>query len=287
MRERALIHVAGPEGSGKTTFVEALLGVDRLILAARCIRDDALRHARETWPRSHPELRRYRQAGASGAAVFSFPESDIGSEAFYTTELMGDYSDAVVLEGDSPVAFADLSVFVTRALASGEKLLVRRKHDRAREARAEGDAMEALLRRPDGIAGFVGQMFGGPIVEMARQRPQVFEDARSTLLAAIAAARKGTPPKPAMRWAIADGYSGIERAQLVVVNIRDDAEREGGERLVNDIARLRKDAAVFRDIIGLAGNKIPVTAVVADLRNPADPGRKKAIARVERAFRTR
>lgn len=286
MRQRALIHVAGPKGAGKTTFIEVMLGtVDRRALAARCVRDDALRHSRETAPKSHPELRRYRRAGAAGAAVFSFPQGDIGSETFYMTDLMSDHSDAAVLEGDNPVAFADLSVFVACVLPAGKKLFVRRKRDRAGEERAKADSMEAMLRKPDGVAEFMSQMFGGPIVEAVRQNPQLIEEARATLLAGISSARKGPAPKPTEHWAIADGYSGIEQAQLVVVNIRNEAEREGGERLIADVVRLRKDVALFNDILGFRGNKIPVTAVVANLTNPGDPGRKKALARVARTVR--
>lgn len=287
MRQRALITVAGPAGEGKTTFIEATLGaVDGLILAVRCVRNDALRHARETAPKTHPELRRYRQAGATGAAVFSFPASDFGSGAFFETHLMEDYSDAVLLEGDNPVAFADLSVFVTSALPAGKKLFVRRKRDRAGEERAKADTMERLLRKPDGVAEFIGQMFGGPIVDMARKNPQLFEEARTTLLAGIALARKAPPLKPTERWAITDGHAGIEQAQLVVVNIRNEGERKRAEQLIADVVRLRKDEALFKDILGVRGTKIPVTAVVANLTNPGDPGRKKALARVRRALRT-
>jgi hypothetical protein len=46
-----------------------LAGSDALILAAGCVRDDTLRPARETTPRTHPELRRYRKAGSNGAAL--------------------------------------------------------------------------------------------------------------------------------------------------------------------------------------------------------------------------
>ena len=70
MRERALIHVAGPGRAGKTTFIEAMLGTTAgFVLVARCVRDDALRHSRETAPRGHAELQRYRKAGATGAGV--------------------------------------------------------------------------------------------------------------------------------------------------------------------------------------------------------------------------
>ncbi len=287
MIERALIHVAGPGGAGKTTFVEAMLGsIDRLTLAARCMRDDSLREWRETAPKSHPELRRYAKAGAIWTALFAFPAADVGFEAFYETDLLSHYSEGVVLEGDNPVGFVDLSVFVTPALPVGGKLFTRRKRDRAREERAEADAMEKMLREPDGVARFMEHMLGGPIVEMARNRPQIFEDARTTLLAGIAMARKAPAPKPTLHWAIADGYAGIERAQLIVVNIRNEEERKRGERLVSDVGRLRKDDALFNDILGVGGSRIPVTAVAANLIDAGDPGRKKALARARRAFPT-
>ena len=67
----------------------------------------------------------------------------------------------------------------------------------------------------------------------------------------------------------------IERAQLVVVNVRSEEERPAADALVADVARLRKDEAVFRDVIGWRGHKLPVTAVCADLSNPKDAGVKR------------
>ncbi len=286
MIERALIHVAGPAGSGKTTFIESMLhGLDGPVLAARCIRDDALREPRESAPKTHPELRRYRKAGASGGAVFAFPQTDTAPDAFFTTDLMQDYSRAVVLEGDNPIGFADLGVFVAPALAAGDALFVRRKRDRAKEERAKADALERLLREPDGVAELLGEMIGGPIVDLARRNPRLLEEARANLLAGIASARKAPPPTPTEHWSIAAGYQGIEQAQLVVVDIRSDLEREHGERLVADVVRLRKDDALFRDILGFRGHKIPITAVVANLKDQTDVGCKKAIARVKRALK--
>lgn len=127
MRTRAIIRVAGPPQSGKTSFLEAVLcSLDEWILAARCVRDDSLRQPRESVPKAHPELRRYCRAGASGAALFRFPGDGSAFDGFFSSELMTDYSEAVVLEGDDPLGLADLKVFVAPVPAPGERLFVRR-----------------------------------------------------------------------------------------------------------------------------------------------------------------
>src|SRR4029450_192116 len=65
---RVIIHVNGPPGAGKTTFVERLLGaVDEWALAVRCRRDESLRYARESSSARAPEMLRYRAAGATEA----------------------------------------------------------------------------------------------------------------------------------------------------------------------------------------------------------------------------
>jgi hypothetical protein len=178
-------------------------------------------------------------------------------------------------------------VFVAPPLSTGASLLVRRKRDRAKEERAKADAMERLLREPDGVTQLLGQMVGAPLAELARKSPKLVEDTRASLLAGIAQARRTPPPKPTEHWAIADGYEGIERAQLVVINARDDGEREHGDRLVAEVHRIRKDTAVFDDILGYRGSKVPITSVVANVADRSDGGTKKALARVRRAIRGR
>jgi len=284
--ERAYIHVAGPVGAGKTTFVEAVLRrVDRCWLAARCARNDALRQSRESSAKAHPELRRYREAGATGVALFEFPRDDIGPDEFFMTHLMEDYSQGVVLEGDNPLGFVDLHVYIAPALPAGESLFVRRQRDRAKEERGKADAMGRLLRKPGGPAELLEQMVGAPIGDFVRRHKPLLEHTRADLLAAIAQARKAPPPKPTEHWAVAEGYEGIEHAQLVVVNIRNEPERREGEQLVGDLGRLRKEPALFDDILGARGTKIPITAVVANLSDPKDAGLKKALARVGQAMR--
>jgi len=54
-----------------------------------------------------------------------------------------------------------------------------------------------------------------------------------------------------------------------------------------DLARLRTHKEPFRDILGVRGSRVPITAVVAGLAATHDPGRKKALARVRRTIRSR
>ena len=286
MRQRAIIHMAGPKGAGKTALIEAILNSPgRVVLAARGVRDDAVRRPRESKPRSHPELRRYRQAGASAAALFEFPEVAISPGGFFETDLMNDFSHAVVIEGDSPVEFADLTVFVAPPPAAGETLLVRRQRDRAVERRVTADAFEQLVRQPDGVAKLLGQMVGTPLATFVRQRPDLLETMRADLLASLAHTHRAPPPAPTEHWAMAAGYAGIERAQLVVINVRSAGERERGEALAREVARLRNDGSVFKDVLGARGTRTPITIVVANVINPKDPGLRKALARVRRSLK--
>lgn len=286
MIERAYVHVGGPPGSGKTTFIEAMLaGADALILAARCLRDDALAQPQESAPRTHPELRRYRAAGAAGAAVYTFSGRQSGTDDFFVTNLMMDYSQAVVLEGDIPLGYVDLSVFVAPAPARTEQLFVRRTRRKSPGQAAGGAALHGLLLEPGDLVEALARIGGEPLAESARNN--------SALVGKMCAIFGEVSPEPTSasardskeHWSVADGYAGIERAGLVVVNSRRGDNRGPAEALVADVVRLRKDEELAADILGTRGNRIPVTAVVADLADPNDPGRKKAIARTRRALR--
>lgn len=284
MRERALIHVAGPAGAGKTTFVERLLGAEiSLALCVRAERDPKLRNVQESAPKSHAELRRYRTAGASDVALYRFPGPDW--EAFYTSRVMEEYSEAVFIEGDLPVDDVDLSVFVAPPLPAGRSLLRRVVRDHREERRASIQQLERALEEPDTMLRLLGAGLSEPLLAMAITNPKVQADLRRGLKQKLSAMRHTPPSPPTEHWSLADGYAGLAHAQLVVVNVRGEAERMAAAALVEDVGRLRKDEAVFDDVLGYRGSKVPVTAVVADLSNPKDPGLKKAIARVRRTAR--
>jgi hypothetical protein len=283
---RAIIHIDGAPGAGKTAFVERLLGaLDESVPAVRCRRDESLRHARESWSARDPEVRRYRAAGASDAGRFTFPSARDAADDFFTSRLLTDVSDAVVIEGDSPLRDADLRVFVAPPPAAGQALLVRERRDRAAQQRAQADAMERLLGEPDGAARLLDQLVGGPVVAFAREQPELLEQARVSLLAGIGKIRTAPPLAPTEHWAVAAGYAGIEHAQLVVLNTCEDAERRRAQGLLEDVRRLRADRAVFDDVLGWRGSRVPITAVVTDLANARDAGTRKAVARVKRNVR--
>ena len=283
--ERTLIHVGGPSGSGKTTLVEAVLAVcDEMILVARCTRDGRRRQPRETSPRQDPELARYRAAGASGAARFSFPAGSGAAEAFFQTTLMSDFSHAVIVEGDSPLPGADLRVFVAPAPRVGETLFVHRPLAPATADRARAGEWERLLQRPDGVARWMEQVVDLPIGEFVRRNPALAEEVRRQLLTGIASFRAAPAPPTGDRWAVAERFAGIENAGLVVVAVHGRGERAPAEQLAADALRLRRDPALFNDILGWRGHRTAITAVAADLTDPRDPGRRKAVARIRRSL---
>ena len=97
-----------------------------------------------------------------------------------------------------------------------------------------------------------------------------------------------SPPTPTGRVLGGVGserFRGIEHAGLVVVNMPDETDRVAAEPLVADVQRLRKDDALFRDILGWRGHRTPITAVGANIADPSDRGRHKALTRVRRTLR--
>ena len=96
---------------------------------------------------------------------------------------------------------------------------------------------------------------GLPVGDVVRKTPRLAEDARSSMLAGIVQVRSGPLPSPVECWAVSERFQGIQRAGLVVVNVRDAAERPAVEWLIVDLVRLRKDDALFNDILGWRGHR--------------------------------
>lgn len=264
-------------------FVERML--DAEVALAICIRaehDAKLRRAQESAPTADSELRRYRKAGAAAVARYRFPSRDV--DAFFGCDFMQDYSEAVFIEGDVPLSFVDLTVFIAPVAEPASTLFTRELRARASGRAAAIDHLARVLDDPGALAQLVGGPFGESLARMARSRADLLDAARRSALSKM---REGAPAtrKPTTHWTLAEAYEGIQHAQLVIVNVRGDDDRPAGEALIAEIARLRSDPAIFADVVGPHGDKRPITAVLADLSDPADAGLKKAIARVKRAAR--
>jgi hypothetical protein len=273
---------AGAEGAGKTTFIEAVLHrVDPPVLVARCRRDDRLAEPEESSPRAEPELRPYLDAGADGVALFTFPEAATSTDDFFATDLMAEYSRAVVLEGDSPLSYVDLSVFVAPAPHPRERLFVRRSTSRPGRRKQVAE-LKQRLDEPAAVAELMGRLVGEPLAAMLRARPELVEAARAEMLEKLG--RAGDPPTK--WWAVRERYAGIERAELAIVNVRGEDERRRADGLLSDLVKLRQDKELFSDVLGYRGNRVPITAIAANLDDPADPGVQKAIAKVRRVVQS-
>jgi hypothetical protein len=267
MRNRTILHVDGPEGAGKTTFIERVLGADapmsicaRTVAAVRSGRKRPVAE-RDAIP---DELARYRRAGAFNAGPIAI-DDDSSMDEFFTDPLIDDYSEAIVVEGSISLPYVDLRVFVAPPPEAGETLLRRTR---------ERPTVRALRENPrlrmarDELMAFLGP--AGLEVAAGRRMPRI---------------ERATPDIDL--WSLNPTYRGIEHAGLIVVNIRADSELPAAEAFMVDVHRLRKDEAVFKDVMPFGAYRLPVTVVVAQLTDPKSPGTKKAVARALRGMRPR
>lgn len=165
--------------------------------------------------------------------------------------------------------------------------MVRQSYDASAADRRRLEHWDELLRRPNGLSAWAEDMLGAQVGAMVERNPSPFEDIRANLIAGIKKARALPRGPLQQRWAISERWQGIQRAGLVVVNVRHQDQRGSAEQLVQDVLRLRREPELFDDILGWRGSRIPITAVAADLQDPNDAGRKKAVARVRRVVLSR
>ena len=286
MVPRALIRIAGPPRGGKTAFVEALLrGLGAAATCVRAERDDSLSTPEEDAPTTHQELCRYTAAGSGMVAHYRFPATHADYESLYRADFMGSYSMAVLIEGDCPLPRVDLGVFVAGPPAVGAPLLVRVQRDHSAAQVAALDVWEQALATPESLAWFLTKGLGEPLVGVALANPAVLAEIGAKAKTELARLRAAPSPEPTEHWAIAPGYEGVEQAQLVVVHVEQEEQRPYGEAFLEEVARIRRDKEVFKDVLGRRGNRLPITAVVARLGDPKDPGTRRALMRVQRAIR--
>jgi hypothetical protein len=73
----------------------------------------------------------------------------------------------------------------------------------------------------------------------------------------------------------------------VVINLREGDDRDAADRMLADVARIRRDDDVWTSILGRFGDRPKVAAVLADLSDAKNAGTKKALARIKRAMTNR
>ncbi len=287
MRQRLIVHVNGPPGAGKTRFIETMLEADLgLSICVRGVQEAKRRKVLETIEENDEELRRYAEAGAVAIVRFRFGRPD--GNAFFGSRVMQDFSEVVMIEGDCPIEWgADLEVFVAPVPTGKQRLLTKTTKKRPGSRQAQAEIEEALETR-EGFARMMTDPIGIPVDRI--QDPKKVDAIREWVKRELARQKQprttGSKHNAAARWTLNEAYAGIERANVVIVNIRDESERPATESLLEDIARLRQDEAVFQDILGPTGKRTRITALAADLSNQKDPGTKKAHTRLRRAVRS-
>jgi len=283
LRERAFIHVAGPAGAGRTTFVEALLGAcTGPVICVRSERDDRLREPKESAPARDAELGRYRKAGASGVARYRFGGDDEDRDSFFSTDFMNDYSQAVVIEGDCPLEYVDLVVFVGPPLAPGVPLIERTERPERLAAVEKLEALGAELLRPGGLRAALEAGREEELLEASR----IYQESMDRIMRAMSR-RDSRPPSLTAEWTVAETHRGIEKAGLVVINARSTKEHAAGESMLPELTRLRTDDEIRVAVLGRFAHRLPVTTVVADLTDAKDAGTRKAVARAKRTISQR
>ena len=191
----------GPVGAGKTTFIERLLGAEvAFAICVRAERDQTLRKEQKSAPKAHAELRRYREAGASAVAFYRFAEPSM--DAFFTSPFMQNYSEAVFIEGDCPIDYVDLSVFVAPVPSNGRSLLRRVVRDHVASHHASIKQFAEALENPEALATLLGARLGEPLVAMALKQPRVLDDLRRSMKSKLGEVRRAKPPTPTEHWAL-------------------------------------------------------------------------------------
>lgn len=286
MIERAFVRVTGPPGIGKTTLIERLLQSNRskFLSAVRAEEDEKVEEFEELTEPTDSELRRHKEAGAAAFARYRFAPATRKSDAFFDTDFMGEYSEAVIIEGDLPLGFPpDLTVYVAEPPAEGASLLRRVTIDRAETYASELEYAETLLHSSDGVEKLLKSMMP-ELFDMTDIDEGILGKVRESTLAELEKKRGKGPQPPEERWALTEGYSGIESAGVVVVNVRSETDRRRSEKLLAELKLLRKDKDIFNDIIGWRGTRTPITTAVADISDPKDKELRRILTRIRRAF---
>ena len=85
------------------------------------------------------------------------------SDEFFTSDFMQDYSEAVFIEGDRPIDYVDVSVFVARTPPKRRSLLRRVIRDHAAAHRKVIEQLAQALENPDAVVSLLGAGLGSSL----------------------------------------------------------------------------------------------------------------------------
>ena len=285
--ERAYTLVTGPAGGGKTTLIERLVASNRSrrLGAVRVLEDAAVDAAVED-EAGNDETRRWEAAGDVETHLLRVP-------ALWP----GDYFDAleacdpgllaaevVLVEGNVRFRPRELEAAVFVA-CPGEPLVVEEEREVGRLSGQE--ALSLMFGVPPADEGeeLPYGLNPGDVIEEGEEAFEsevLFELPEEAAQAINRLLEEGRPLVQRKRW-LRRGWEALADVDLVVIPTSGPGGREAAQRLEGEIAAVRRDEGLRREVASLYG--WPRSWHVAELRDPRDAGTVKVVQAVKRRWR--
>jgi len=286
--ERAYTLVTGPAGGGKTALIERLVASNRSrwLGVVRVLEDGAVDEPAED-EAGNDETRRWEAAGSVETHLLRVPALWRG-DYFDVLEACDPgllAAEVVLVEGNVRFRPRELeaAVFVARP---GEPLVVEEEREVGRLGGQE--ALRLMLGLPpvDEDEELPYGLNPGDVVEEdeeAFESEVLFELPDEVGQAITRLLEEGRPLVRRKRW-LRRGWEALADVDLAVIPASGPDGREAAQRLAAEIAGVRRDDELRREVASLYG--WPRSCYLADLRDPRDVGTVKAVQAVKRRWRS-
>ena len=293
--------VTGEPGAGKTTLVRRFLesNKSRVVAASRFRAVPGSGDWTETILPANPsgdarvphfdELRHYEAAGADLVSTVSYDTDQTDLESVLVRVAREGRWDEWIVEADTPGhGRCHCTVCVGRPLPAGVPLTRLEKRVVAHmdlsdylglqiDEPSEEDSQES--GPPDDGGSGEGEDEGA---EPGEEWFELTDEQAERLKVLL---RDGIPVS-AEEPVLHDGYAGMTAAEVIVINIRDEAERNRAEETRRHILGLYRDWNL-RYRVRLASHVTRPGVYIANLQDPTDAGTRAAIAQIKRKMRQR
>jgi hypothetical protein len=293
--------VTGEPGAGKTTLIRRFLesNKSRVVAASRFRAVPGSGDWTETTLPANPsgdtrvprfdELRQYEAAGAHLVSTVSYDTDSTDLESVLLKVAREGGWDEWIVEADTPGhGRSHCTVCVGRPLPAGIPLTRLGKRVVAHmdlsdylglriDEPLEEDSQET--GPPDDAESSEGKDEGA---ESSEERIELTDEQADRLKVLL---RDGIPIS-AEEPVLHDGYAGMAPAEVIVINIRDEAERNLAEETRRQILGLYRDWDL-RYRVRLASHVMRPGVYIANLQEPTDAGTRAAIAQMKRKMRQR